>query len=90
MAGRSTNGVWELGCHFRHEFWSEGLGREAATVVIDYGFRALGFKAIFAGHHPSNAASRNFLQHLGFQYTHDELYPATQLIEPWYLLNWSG
>jgi len=81
------NGVWELGCHLRRDFWSKSLGREAATAVIDYGFRTLGFNAVFAGHHPSNAASRNFLQHLGFQYTHDELYPATQLIEPCYLLN---
>jgi RimJ/RimL family protein N-acetyltransferase len=81
------NGVWELGCHLRHAFWSKSLGREAATAAIDHGFRALGFKAIFAGHHPSNTASRNFLQHLGFRYTHDELYPATQLIEPCYLLS---
>ena len=82
-----SNGIWELGCHRRREFWSRRLGREAATAVIEYGFYTRGFKAIFAGHHPSNTASRNFLQHLGFQYTHDELYPATGLIEPCYLLN---
>jgi ribosomal-protein-alanine N-acetyltransferase len=84
------NGVWELGCHLRHAFWSKSLGREAATAVIDYGFRALGFRAIFAGHHPLNVGSRNFLQHLGFQYTHDEFCPATQLLEPCYLLNKPG
>jgi RimJ/RimL family protein N-acetyltransferase len=82
-----ANGVWELGCHLRRGFWSRSLGREAAAAVIDYGFHTLGFKAIFACHHPSNTASRSFLQHLGFQYTHDELYPATQLIEPCYRLN---
>ena len=82
-----SNGIWELGCHLRHAFWSKSLGREAATAAIHHGFHALGFEAIFAGHHPSNTASRNFLQHLGFQYTHDEFYPATQLMEPCYILN---
>jgi ribosomal-protein-alanine N-acetyltransferase len=81
------NRVWELGCHLKHAFWSKRLGREAATAVIDHGFRALGFEAIFAGHHPLNTASRNFLQHLGFRYTHEEFYPATQLIEPCYIFN---
>lgn len=85
-----TNGVWELGCHLRREFWSKGLGREAAKAAIDHGFGPLGFNAIFAGHHPSNAASRNFLGHLGFEYTHDEFYPETQLIEPCYRLNKAG
>ncbi len=81
-----SKGVWELGCHLRRAFWSRNLGREAAKAVIDYGFRVLDVKAVFAGHHPANGASRSFLQHLGFQFTHDEFYPPTQLIEPCYLL----
>jgi ribosomal-protein-alanine N-acetyltransferase len=84
------NGVWELGCHLRRAFWSRSLGREAAKAMIDYGFSALSVKAVFAGHHPSNAASRSFLQHLGFQFTHNEFYPPTQLIEPCYLLTRPG
>ncbi len=81
------SGVWELGCHLRPAFWSKSLGREAAVAAIDHGFRTRGFKAIFAGHHPANTASRKFLQHLGFRYTHEERYPATQLMEPCYILN---
>jgi hypothetical protein len=27
-------GVWELGCHLRREFWSQSFGREAAGTVI--------------------------------------------------------
>jgi RimJ/RimL family protein N-acetyltransferase len=85
-----SHGVWELGCHLRRAFWSQSLGREAASAVIDHGFRTLGFHAVFAGHHPANKASRDFLQHLGFRYTHNELYPATQLIEPCYRLDRAG
>jgi RimJ/RimL family protein N-acetyltransferase len=85
-----SNGVWELGCHLRRAFWSMSLGREAAEAVIAYGFDALGVQAIYAGHHPSNEASRQFLQHLGFCYTHDEFYPPTRLIEPCYLLRRSS
>ncbi len=81
------NGVWELGCHLRRAFWSKSLGREAAQAIIDYAFGTLGFKAVFAGHHPENVASQKFLELLGFRYTHDEYYPATQLMEPCYLLN---
>jgi [ribosomal protein S5]-alanine N-acetyltransferase len=81
-----THGVWELGCHLRRAFWSQRFGREAAQAAITYGFDTLGAEAIFAGHHPSNTASRDFLRHLGFRHTHDEFYPPTQLVEPCYLL----
>jgi RimJ/RimL family protein N-acetyltransferase len=74
-----------IGCCGR-AFWSRSLGREAARAVISYGFSALPVRAIYAGHHPLNVASRNFLHHLGFRYTHDEFYPPTQLVEPCYLL----
>ncbi len=81
-----AHGVWELGCNLRRSFWSQHLGREAAQAVIGHAFNVLDAQAIRAGHHPSNEASRRFLQHLGFRYTHDEFYPATQLMEPFYLL----
>jgi RimJ/RimL family protein N-acetyltransferase len=80
------NGILELGCHLRHPFWSQRLGREAASAPLDHGFCALGAKAVFASHNPSNTASRAFLQQLGFRHTHDEYYAPTQRIEPCYLL----
>jgi ribosomal-protein-alanine N-acetyltransferase len=82
--------VWEHGCHLRRAFWSRGLGREAAAAVIAHAFDALAVQALFAGHHPANTASRAFLRHVGFEYTHDELYPPTQMIEPCYLLSREG
>ena len=83
----AAKGVVELGCHLRRRFWSQHLGREAAAAVIAHGFDALRVRSIFAGHHPENIASRQFLEHLGFHYTHDEFYEPTQMMEPCYLLD---
>jgi [ribosomal protein S5]-alanine N-acetyltransferase len=79
-------GIWELGCHLKRAFWSLKLGREAARAVIAHRFTLPQTRAIRAGHHPSNEASKRFLQSLGFRHTHDEFYPPSQMIEPYYLL----
>ncbi len=55
--------------------------------MIVYGFGVLRVQAIYAGNHPLNTASRNFMQHLGFRYTHDEYYPPIKLLEPSYMLS---
>ena len=78
--------IYELGFHLRRAFWGQGLANEAARAVIDYGFGAIAAKALFAGHHPANEASRHLLLKLGFIHTHDELYPPTGLMHPSYLL----
>ncbi|MFZ0392430.1 MAG: GNAT family N-acetyltransferase [Terracidiphilus sp.] len=79
-------GVPELGFHLRPEFWRLGLGFEAATAVIRHGFDQFGATAIFAGHHPENAASRKLLLKLRFQYAGEEIYPPSGMLEPTYLL----
>ncbi|HWE87040.1 MAG TPA: GNAT family N-acetyltransferase [Terracidiphilus sp.] len=76
----------ELGFHLRPEFWRRGLAFEAATAAIQVGFARLGASAIFAGHHPENVGSRNLLLKLGFQYAGEEVYPASGMLEPTYLL----
>jgi RimJ/RimL family protein N-acetyltransferase len=78
--------VYELGFHFRPEYWGLGLAQEAGRAVIAFAFEQLGASALFAGHHPDNAASARVLAHLGFQFTHDEFYPPTGLKHPSYLL----
>jgi RimJ/RimL family protein N-acetyltransferase len=78
--------VPELGYHLRPEFWGQGLAVEAGRAAIEFGFGRLGATAIFAGHHPENAASRKVLLKLGFRYTGDELFPETGIVEPTYLL----
>lgn len=78
--------IYELGFHLRPECWGRGLAEEAARAVIDYAWETLHAGALFAGHHPENAASQRLLSRLGFRSTHEELYPPTGLNHPSYLL----
>ena len=78
--------ICELGVHLRPAFWGRGLAEEAGRAVIQFAFETLHANALFAGHHPANAASQRLLAKLGFQFTHDELYPPTGLMHRSYLL----
>jgi RimJ/RimL family protein N-acetyltransferase len=79
-------GTLELGFHLHRAHWGAGLASEAARATIAFAFDTLGASALFAGHHPANEPSRRLLLKLGFVHTHDELYPATGLQHPSYLL----
>jgi ribosomal-protein-alanine N-acetyltransferase len=83
----AETGVYELGFQLCRAFWRRGLAREAAEVVIAHAFTALSARALYAGHHPSNFASRRLLESLGFRYTHNEFYRPTGQMEPCYLLD---
>jgi [ribosomal protein S5]-alanine N-acetyltransferase len=78
--------IFELGFHLLPSHWGKGLAVQAGRAVIKYAFTELGATALFAGHHPSNAASQRVLEKLGFHFTHEELYPPTGLMHPSYLL----
>lgn len=78
--------VPEFGVHLSPEYWRHGYAVEAASLVFAHAFDRCGYKALFAGHNPSNVASRGLLLRLGFSYTHDELYPSTGLMHPSYML----
>jgi [ribosomal protein S5]-alanine N-acetyltransferase len=75
----------ELGFHLRPSFWGQGLATEAALVVLEYAFSTLGIETIFAGHHPSNDASRRVLGKIGFVYVVDEFYAPSGVMEPIYV-----
>lgn len=78
--------TYEIGFHLRPEFWRQGYAKEAANAVIDYAFRVLKAKKLFAGHNPYNEASRKVLHGLGFTYVGDEFYKPTGLFHPSYEL----
>lgn len=82
-----SNRVYELGAHIRSVWWRQGLAQEAARAVIAYAFGTLGATALFAGHHPKNAASQQLLAKLGFRFTHLQHYSATGLDHPSYILH---
>ena len=78
--------VYEIGVHLYAAYWGQGLAEEASRAIINYGFETVGAEALFAGHHPENAASHRLLKKLGFRFTHTELYAPTGLQHPSYLL----
>jgi RimJ/RimL family protein N-acetyltransferase len=80
------NNIFEIGFHIRSDYWGRGFATEAALGVMDYAFKVLSVKGLFAGHHPHNKASQHMLLKLGFSYTHDEYYAPTGLYHPSYML----
>jgi RimJ/RimL family protein N-acetyltransferase len=80
------DGVPELGVHVVRAQWKKGLAREAGRAVARHAFER-GARAVFAGHHPANEASRAMLRALGFVRVRDELYPPTGAMHPSYLLS---
>ena len=79
-------GIYELGFHFRAEHWGKGYAGESGRAVVAHAFDALRARGLFAGHHPDNAASQRVLEKLGFQFTHEELYPPTGRMHRCYFL----
>ena len=82
-----TDRVYEMGFHLRPAYWGQGLAVEAGRAIVALAFATVGARALFAGHHPNNAASRTVLEKLGFSFTHEELYAPTGLKHRSYLLS---
>jgi ribosomal-protein-alanine N-acetyltransferase len=78
--------IYELGFHLRPQYWGQELAQEAARAVVSYAFEKIGAKALSAGHHPKNLASKKVLEKLGFKYTHDEFFVALGINIPYYRL----
>jgi [ribosomal protein S5]-alanine N-acetyltransferase len=57
----------ELGYALRSDRWGRGLGAEAVTLALDWGFRTLGLHRVEADIDPRNAGSRKLLDALGFR-----------------------
>ena len=58
--------VAELGYRLSHAEWGHGLGTEAASALIDWGFRSANYRKIIASTMAANTASRRVLEKLGF------------------------
>jgi [ribosomal protein S5]-alanine N-acetyltransferase len=78
------NRFYEIGFHFRPEFWGRGYGSEAARAVIAHATEVMDAAALFAGHHPENEASRAVLTRLGFTEIGTHYFARTRLQHPWY------
>ncbi len=69
-------GVGDLGYWLDEAVWGQGLAREAAGALVEFGFSALGLRAITAGHAADNPASGRVLQSLGFRWAADGEKPS--------------
>ncbi|MFP5246624.1 MAG: GNAT family N-acetyltransferase [Thermoanaerobaculia bacterium] len=81
---------WEIGFHFRPEFWGAGYATEAARAVMRSAIDELHAAALFAGHHPENRASGALLAKLGFQQIGTHHFARTGLEHPWYVHRTTG
>lgn len=85
---KDESASYEIGFHLRQRFWGCGYASEAAQAVIDYGFSVFKANKLYAGHHPSNEASKKLLTKFEFQWIGDNFYEPTGLFHPSYeLLN---
>lgn len=57
----------EIGFNVLRSAWGKGLATEATAVMIDFAFRKLGLKRIFAFCDPENVASRKVLTKAGLK-----------------------
>jgi RimJ/RimL family protein N-acetyltransferase len=60
-------GLIEIGYRYVQSAWGQGIATEAGRVVLDHGFRALGFDPIVAVTHPANLASQRVLEKIGLK-----------------------
>jgi ribosomal-protein-alanine N-acetyltransferase len=58
----------DIGYGVRRDLWGRGIASEAASLLVDFGFRTLGLHRIAAVHHPDNLASGRVLQKIGMQF----------------------
>jgi RimJ/RimL family protein N-acetyltransferase len=63
----SREGVREIGYILHRDHWGSGVGKEAASRILDHGFVDLKLRRIYADVDPDNLASAGLLKKLGFQ-----------------------
>ncbi len=75
---------YDLGYRLIESYWGKGLATEASKKALDYGFKTLGLKVIYAAAHAENRRSIRVLEHLGFHFVNKFKYDT----EPnnWYKL----
>jgi RimJ/RimL family protein N-acetyltransferase len=58
----------ELGYVLSEKYWGQGIIPEAASAVLDFGFRILGTGSIIASHFDFNLQSKRVIEKLGFRH----------------------
>ncbi len=63
----TRNGKAELGYWIGRPYWGKGYGTEAAKLAVEYGFKVIGLRKIYAYVYEANEASKRILEKLGFK-----------------------
>lgn len=63
---RALNGSAEVGYWIGKDYWGQGFATEAASRLLDHGFRQGGVKRFVCSHFAENAASKRVIAKLGF------------------------
>lgn len=58
----------EIGYCISRDYWNRGITTEAASAVINYALKEVGFARITARHHVGNNASGRVMEKCGFKY----------------------
>jgi RimJ/RimL family protein N-acetyltransferase len=72
-------GLIEIGYRYVRAAWGQGVATEAATAVLDHGFREFGFDPIVAVTHPDNRASQHVLEKIGLNRSDDAFHYGQQV-----------
>ncbi len=59
---------YDLGYRFLPEFWGKGYATETSKYWLDYAFKTLNQKEVFATTNVNHQASKNVLQKVGFKW----------------------
>lgn len=66
--------IYEIGYRLQEEYWGKGYGSEAAKAWLDYGFKEMKIKKMYASANKENEASKRILEKIGMQITSDFLW----------------
>jgi ribosomal-protein-alanine N-acetyltransferase len=64
----------QVGYLLLKSYWGKGLGTEAATATLKYGFETAKIEKIVAIAKPENIASRRVMEKVGMKYEKDDYY----------------
>ncbi|HTR84857.1 MAG TPA: GNAT family N-acetyltransferase [Reyranella sp.] len=79
-----TEVLWAL----HPDAWGRGYATEAARAALEFGFRDVGLKLIFAITKPDNSASRAVMKRLGLTYRRDVVYKGFDTV--WFDIDRDG
>lgn len=65
------NGIGELGCVLKHEFYGKGFMTTAMKLAIEFGFNDIGLKKVIAITYKNNSNAIKLFNRVGFIKTRD-------------------